>query len=69
MGNFVSAVFNQKGSKSKIYPTVLIFDSTGKIYHSDTGAFETYNEAKKDFVKLIEDLKKQAVKQKAPALT
>jgi peroxiredoxin len=52
MEDFVSSVYNEQKKKSVVYPTVLIIDAKGKIYHSSTGAFSNFNEAK-EFVDLI----------------
>ncbi|HWY11173.1 MAG TPA: redoxin domain-containing protein [Bacteroidia bacterium] len=56
MNDFISSVYNEQKKKSVVYPTVLIIDSKGKIYHSSTGAFENQNETK-EFVDLINKLK------------
>jgi thiol-disulfide isomerase/thioredoxin len=55
MEDFISSVYNEQKKKSVVFPTVLIIDSKGKIYHSSKGAFENRNEAK-EFVDLIEKL-------------
>ena len=55
MNDFISSVYNEQKKKSVVYPTVLIIDAKGKIYHSSTGAFANRNEAK-EFVDMINKL-------------
>src|SRR5207237_499362 len=45
MNEFVSAICNEKGSKTKVYPTVLILNDKGKLLHYSTGAYENSKEA------------------------
>lgn len=55
LGDFISSVYKEQKKKTVVYPTVLVIDAKGKIYHSSTGAYENMNEAK-EFIDLIENL-------------
>lgn len=56
MGDFVSAICNEKGTKSKIYPMVLILSNKGELLHSSNGAYVSAGAAI-SFIKLINELK------------
>ncbi len=55
LGDFISSVYKEQKKKTIVYPTVLIIDAKGKIYHSSTGAYGDFNEAK-EFAEMIEKL-------------
>ncbi len=46
MNDFISGICNERNTKTKVYPMVLIFDQNGKIYHYSVGAFENSKEVK-----------------------
>lgn len=55
MNDFVSAICNEKGTKSKAYPMVLILGNKGNLLHYSVGAYENVKEAS-EFVDLINKL-------------
>lgn len=55
MNDFVSAICNEKGTKNKVYPMVLIIDNTGNLVHYSVGAYENVKEAT-EFIDLINKL-------------
>ena len=55
MNDFVSAICNEKGTKSKIYPMVLILSNTGDLLHSSNGAYANARDAA-EFVEMINKL-------------
>lgn len=55
MNDFVSAICNEKGTRSKIYPMVLILSNKGELLHSSNGAYESKREAA-GFLELINKL-------------
>lgn len=56
MPDFVSAICNMKGTKSKVYPMVLILSNKGELLHFSNGAYENRNEATR-FTDMINKLK------------
>jgi thiol-disulfide isomerase/thioredoxin len=56
MNDFVSAICNEQGKKTKIYPMVLILSNTGEVLHYSIGAYSNKREAA-GFAKLINSLK------------
>lgn len=55
MNEFVSAICNERGTKQKIYPMVLILSSKGELLHYSNGAYESTKEAT-EFADLINKL-------------
>jgi thiol-disulfide isomerase/thioredoxin len=55
MNDFVSGICNEKGTKNKVYPMVLILGKNGKLLHYSVGAYENVKEAS-EFVDLINKL-------------
>ncbi len=56
MNDFVSAICNMKGTKSKVYPMVLILSNKGELLHFSNGAYENVREAA-GFEEMIDKLK------------
>jgi thiol-disulfide isomerase/thioredoxin len=55
MSDFVSAVCNEKRTKSKVYPMVLVLSNTGQLLHSSNGGYGNVREAA-GFAEMIEGL-------------
>lgn len=55
MNDFVSGICNERGTRTKVYPMVLILGNKGKILHYTVGAYGNRNEAM-EFVELIQKL-------------
>ena len=55
MNDFVSAICNEKGTKSKAYPMVLILSNKGLLLHYSIGAYGSAREAS-DFAEMINRL-------------
>lgn len=56
MNDFVSAICNEKGTKSKVYPMVVILSNKGELLHSSIGAYGNVRAAAA-FTELINRLK------------
>jgi thiol-disulfide isomerase/thioredoxin len=55
MNDFVSAICNEKQTKSKIYPMVLILSNKGELLHSSIGAYGSARESA-EFAEMINKL-------------
>jgi thiol-disulfide isomerase/thioredoxin len=55
MNDFVSAICNEQGSKTKMYPMVLILSNKGEVLHYSIGAYSSKREAA-GFAELINKL-------------
>lgn len=56
MNDFISAICNEKGATSKVYPMVLILDNKGNFVHYSTGAYQSAKDVS-EFGALIKGLK------------